>query len=370
MKTFCAYYNEKKCQSCQLIEFDYSAQLRQKEEKLGLSPLLPTFHSPERQFRNKAKLTVTGTTEEPILGLLGEDDLDQGREILECPLHHQKINQALPEIKKFITLANLTPYQIKTKTGELKGIILFYSIHSEEMYLRFILRSKESISRIQKFLPELRIPNLKCISANIQPIPHAILEGKEEIILSEQNFIRHQLKTISLTLTPQAFVQTNQIVAEALYETAALWIRDLKISKFLELYCGQGAFSFFVSQFVEQGLGIEINPEAIKQAIQTAELLKLNHLQFKCSDSAHTKNEIIAFNPDLILVNPPRRGLAESGLLLKEAQSPFIIYSSCSYETLKEDLKVLSNYKVVKAQIFDMFPHTGHFETLVLLQRL
>ncbi|MGE3610889.1 MAG: methyltransferase domain-containing protein [Bacteriovoracaceae bacterium] len=370
MKTFCAYFNEKKCHSCKLIELDYSTQLKMKEAKLNLSPLAPTFSSPKLHFRNKAKFTVTGTVQAPVIGLLGESNLDEGREILECPLHHPKINQILPGIKKFITLANLTPYQISNKTGELKGLILFYSVHSDEMYLRFVLRSKEAITRIKKYLPELQIPYLKCISANIQPIAHAILEGKEEIILSEKHFIRHQLKDISLTLTPQAFVQTNQIVAESLYQTAANWIEDLKINKFLELYCGQGAFSFFVSNFIKQGLGIEINAEAIKQATQTARSLNLNHLEFKCSDSAHTKNDIESFSPDLILVNPPRRGLSETALLLKETQSPYIIYSSCSYESLQEDLTILTNYKVMKAQIFDMFPHTEHFETLVLLQRL
>lgn len=379
MNTFCGYFDEGKCQSCTLIKMDYSQQLRRKEESLKNYlkdfsgwELAPSQASEIQGFRNKAKMTITGTLEKPIIGLSGEIDLDQGREILNCSLHHPFINQLLSFMPEFISLSKLPPYQIKLKKGELKGIIIYFSESSQEAYLRFILRSKESLDRIKKNLPILlrEFPQLTSISANIQPIPHAILEGEEEVFFTEKKFIRHRIKDFSLRLAPQGFVQTNQKIAEKLYETAAHWVKELKINKFSELFAGQGAFSFFVSPYIEMGLGIEINSEAVAEASRIADSLNLPHLKFRCADAADVESEVKAFMPDLVLVNPPRRGLGESAGIFCKTIYPYIIYSSCSVDSLARDLEKLSSfYKVVRAQIFDMFPHTEHFETLVLLQR-
>ncbi len=377
MKTFCSYFNQSVCTSCELLTLDYPDQIQLKERTLrnALSgfntlELLESIQSSPMNFRNKAKLVVTGRLDNPILGLWGETNLDQGRELLECPLHVKAINNILPALKEFITLVKLEPYQIAEKKGELKGVILFHSESTNETYLRLILRSKESIDRIKKnqeFLLK-RFPDLKCLSVNIQPVAHAILEGDEEIFITNQTSIGHKLGQVTFSLGPRAFVQTNQAVAGKLYQTAASWVEASELDKFMELFCGQGAFSFFCAPYIRQGLGIEINFDAIMEAKKTAKKYNLAHLEFKSADAAQIKNEIKDFNPDIILVNPPRRGLAAACELLMENAPKKIIYSSCNYETLATDLKKLSSmYQITKVQIFDMFPHTKHFETLVEL---
>lgn len=159
MQNFCNYYNEGTCRSCDLIQSDYPDQINFKNRLLedalkgiGHPEFLPPVLSPEKQFRNKAKLVVTGPLSNPIIGLSGIENLDQGREILSCPLHLPAINEVLPTIKEFITQIKLPPYSIADKRGELKGIILFTSDKNQDGYLRFILRSKESIDRIKKHL--------------------------------------------------------------------------------------------------------------------------------------------------------------------------------------------------------------------------
>ncbi len=378
MKTFCSYFNQSVCTSCELLTLDYLDQIHLKERTLrnalsGFSTveLSESIQSSPMNFRNKAKLVVTGTQDNPILGLWGETNLDQGRELLECPLHVAAINNMLPALKEFITLSKLVPYQIAEKKGELKGVILFHSESTNETYLRLIMRSKEAIDRIKKnqdFLLK-RFSNLKCLSVNIQPVAHAILEGEEEIFITTQTSINHKLGNVTFSLGPRAFVQTNQAVAGKLYQTAADWVKASDLDKFMELFCGQGAFSFFCAAYIKKGLGIEINPDAIAEAKKTAEKYNLSHLDFKSADAGQIKNEIKEFNPDIILVNPPRRGLAGACELLMENKPKIIIYSSCNYETLATDLKKLSGmYQITKAQIFDMFPHTRHFETLVSLK--
>lgn len=375
MQTFCGYYNQGICRSCDMITMDYNRQLQEKEKKLRTAldiTLLPSVNSPEQHFRNKAKFVVTGTIIEPVIGLVGDETLDKGRELLDCSLHVEKINETLPHLKKFIQLANLVPYSIAERKGELKGIILFHSPSTGETYLRFVLRSKEPIDRIRKhkdFLLSV-FPHIKCLSVNIQPVPHALLEGEEEIFITEKIHILHRAGHVELKLDPRAFVQTNQTVATKLYQTAAEWIKEQKPERFMELFCGQGAFSFFAAPSIKEGRGIEINADAVATANETAQRSKLTQLSFKSADAASVTKEVEAYQPDLMLVNPPRRGLGKAISIFETFRPETLIYSSCNHETLADDLRILSkDYEALKAQIFDMFPHTSHFETLVLLKK-
>lgn len=376
MPTFCSYYNQGICKSCDLITMDYSDQILKKETLLKQAlkdiphpEFLPTEVSALTNFRNKAKLVVTGTRDNPVIGLWGEKNPDSGRELLNCELHIPVINEVLKKLPAFIRTAALDPYQIASKKGELKGIILFYSESTQETYLRFVMRSKESIDRIRKHISTLG--EIACVSVNIQPVPHAILEGEEEIFITPLKAIRHKIGNVVVSLGPRAFVQTNQIMAEKLYTTAAEWVKDNHSEKFMELFCGQGAFSFFCAPYIQNGLGIEINPDAVVEANRTAKESKLWHLKFKSADAAKVEDEIINFNPDLILVNPPRRGLAGAVHLLLRQKPETIIYSSCNHETLCEDIRQLeSSYKIRRIKIFDMFANSSHFETLVELTRL
>ncbi len=337
--------------------------LKQALEKFLSVPLEQTVTSPEKFFRNKAKLIVSGTVENPVIGLID-------KEILDCPVHHPSLNKLAHDLIFFIQEAKLVPYDISAKKGELKGLIIY---HGDESYLRFVLRSKEALDRIKKLLPDLlnKHPELKSVSVNIQPIHQAILEGEEEISLGPQNFIEQYYRNFKLRLRPQGFVQTNQFVAGKLYETASEWVKGKEIKNFLELFSGQGAFSFHCAQWIQKGLGIEINTEAVKMANETAAALNLSHLNFLSIDAGQSKAIIESFRPDLLLVNPPRRGLGESLQLVKTSGIKNIIYSSCSVESLAKDLASLSDrYRIDKIQIFDMFPHTEHFETLTLLSSI
>lgn len=376
MNTFCEYFDQFQCRSCSLLATSYNDQLSQKEAQLtqrlqiSQQQLLPSIPSQIQGFRNKVKLAV-GLDENGItLGLVDKDF--RSTDLGQCLVQNPQISLMLSPIKNFILHSKLTVFNTKTLKGELKHIIIYFNPQSQESYLRFVLRSKEAHSRMIKHLAGLteQIPHLKVVSLNIQPSPHPILEGEEEIILTQQTHLNHILGDIHFKLSTQGFVQTNLAVSTALYQTAASWIAETKQKKFLELFSGQGAFSFFAAQNVEKALGCEINQSAVDSANLSAQKLKLPHLSFKCLDAKDIKEEILQFKPDIILANPPRRGLGLSGQLINESDAQFFIYSSCNFETLSTDIFALTQYKIVKAQIFDMFAHTEHFETLVLLERI
>lgn len=379
MSTFCSYFNQSLCKSCGWIETPYRDQLAKKEEKVRAAlSFFPSFEleksveSPPQGFRNRAKMGVTGSVQKPVIGLLGETELDEGRELLTCPIHHPKLNELIAALPELITQYDLVPYRIRERRGELKGLIAFHSPLSDQMYLRFVLRSENLLASLRALVPELqrRFPSLVCISANIQPIPHAILEGPDEILLTQRGHIDHLIGPLKLKLAPQAFVQTNVSVATLLYQTAAQWTAEARPDKYLELYSGQGAFSFFSAQSATQLMGIEINPSAVLTANETARELGMSHLSFKCSDATRVAEEVARFSPDLILANPPRRGLASGVQVILNSRPAHFLYSSCAIETLANDLKLLSHdYELRRVQLFDMFPHTEHFETLAWLVR-
>ncbi len=215
------------------------------------------------------------------------------------------------------------------------------------------------------------------ISVNIQPQNAAILEGEKEIFLTEQHTLPESFNGIPLFIRPQGFFQTNPLVAEGLYGTAQQWVQDLPINTLWDLFCGVGGFGLHCLQALQQRhtqktlrlTGIEISASAIAAATLSAQQLGLaEQLSFQSLDAANfalTQAE----KPDLIIVNPPRRGVGKTLAEFLNAMQPhFILYSSCNAETMGKDLQSLTHYQSEKIQLFDMFPHTAHYEVLVLLK--
>lgn len=385
MPSLCRLYQEGVCRSCKWIEVPYDKQLDDKMSLLvkavqasptcGLSPSVPSH---PLGFRNKAKLQVSGTRGNVTLGLLQADDLDQGVDLTTCPIHHPKLQSLLGSLKAILDNSDVTPYRVSRRQGELKGIIAFYSPKTDEGYLRFVSRSKKIQPELERLLPGLtkEFPWLKCTTLNIQPIPHALLEGPVEIALGPKAWIEHSFGVYRVRLSPQAFVQTNQVVAEKLHQEAARWIANLREQqrptpfRVTELFCGQGAFSFFSAASADSILGIEVNEAAVSSAQENSRINSLSHLEFKQIRAEDALDSVLKFEPDLVLVNPPRRGLGSTADWILKLAPPYLIYSSCDIESLKNDLAVLERgYSISQARLFDLFPHTPHFESLLLLSR-
>src|SRR5699024_4869100 len=166
---------------------------------------------------------------------------------------------------------------------------------------------------------------------------------------------------------PQSFFQTNPVVASHLYATARDWVRQLPVHHMWDLFCGVGGFGLHCATPEMTLTGIEIAPEAIACAKQSAVELGLTNLHFQALDStrfATAQGEV----PELVLVNPPRRGIGKPLCDYLSTMAPrFIIYSSCNAQTMAKDIRELSGYRIERVQLFDMFPHTAHYEVLTLL---
>jgi 23S rRNA (uracil747-C5)-methyltransferase len=376
----CVEFLAGRCNSCNQLAVPYATQLEKKQQQLALlmapfapAELLPVVASEQQGFRTKAKMVVSGTQDAPVLGILnGQQPVD----LSACPLYPAAFAPAFALIKSFIQRAALTPYQLEQKQGELKFVLLSQSQHSGRFMLRFVLRSKNCVASIQKHLPWLQQqwPELEVCSANLQPVHMAVLEGPDEIVFTASDLLREELNAVPLYLTPQSFFQTNTAVAAALYAAATEWAVPLPAQKLWDLFCGVGGFGLHLASAAQgQGrslTGIEIAPKAIASATRSAAELGLAQVHFQALDASAFATAA-ADAPDLLVVNPPRRGLGDtlcrSVLALRPA---WLMYSSCNPDSLASDLAVLTtDYQLVKVQLFDMFPHTHHAEVLTLLQR-
>jgi 23S rRNA (uracil747-C5)-methyltransferase len=375
----CDYFERGDCLSCRNIQLPMVEQVNVKQQKLmdlfrdmsvkqWFSPIL----SAESGFRNKAKMVVLGAAHEPILGLVNP----QGEPIslCDCSLYPKDMQLLLHRLERFVQQAGVPPYRVDKAKGELKFILLTRSQSSGQFMLRFVLRSDNAIARIERELPQLlqEFPQITLVSANIQPIHMAILEGEREIFLTETTRLEEQLNHVPLFIRPKSFFQTNPDVAAQLYQIAREWVTEFKPNYIWDLFCGVGGFGLHCADHQIRLTGIEIESEAIECAILSASKLGLTQVDFSALDSTHfAQGQSAEVKPDLIIVNPPRRGL---GKTLCDSLSEFapkaIVYSSCNQHTLMTDLACITGYEITKVQMFDMFPHTDHFEVLVMLELL
>ncbi|MEB8679602.1 23S rRNA (uracil(747)-C(5))-methyltransferase RlmC [Cronobacter malonaticus] len=372
----CALYDAGRCRSCQWIEQPLDTQLAAKMTDLQtLLAGLPVgewgapVSGPELAFRNKAKMVVSGSVEKPLLGMLHRDGMPV--DLTECPLYPASFYAVFAALKPFIARAGLTPYNVARKRGELKYLLLTQSTLDGGLMLRFVLRSKEKLEQLRAALPALlaELPQLKVVTANIQPVHMAIMEGDEEIWLTQQQALAENFNGVPLWIRPQSFFQTNPTVASALYATARDWVRALPVNHMWDLFCGVGGFGLHCATPEMTLTGIEIAPEAIASARASAQELGLRNVHFQALDSTGFATGQQAV-PDMVLVNPPRRGIGQALCEYLSHMAPrYIIYSSCNAQTMAKDIRELPGYRIARVQLFDMFPHTAHYEVLTLLVR-
>lgn len=371
----CTHFEAGRCRSCAWLGTPYAGQLAEKqrtvERLLAAHPAttwLPPAASRQLGVRNKAKVVVGGTVAAPTLGIL--NPAGGGVDLRDCPLHTPGIQAALPVLAGFVTRATLAPYDVAVRRGELKYLLVTESPDGELM-VRFVLRSQEPVARIRKHLPALlaQLPRVVVVSVNLQPEHKAVLEGAREIVLTGQDSLRMRVGGLDLHLRPQSFFQTNTAMAAELYRLARAWAAEVAPRTVWDLYCGVGGFSLALSTPGRAVTGVEISPEAVASAEQSRDEAGMSGVRFEVGDAtAYALGHRAP--PDLVVVNPPRRGIGlELSSWLEASGVRHVLYSSCHAETLARDLESMPSLRPVRGRLLDMFPNTAHYEVLVLLER-
>lgn len=370
----CDYFDAGVCRSCALMGVPYPVQLAATQEQVAAALVdhVPgqvwsaPFSGPERGFRNKAKLVVAGPRAAPTFGILDGDG--RGVDLRHCGLYEPPLAAAVPVLADLVAGAGLVPYDVPARQGELKHVLVTSSPDGELM-VRLVLRSAGQLRRVRELVGPMRsaLPGVRVVSVNIQPEHKAVIEGAEELLLTPEETLPMRLGEVTLHLRPQSFFQTNTTVAAGLYRQARDWVEEADPRSVRDLYCGVGGFALHLAAPGREVLGVELSAEAVASARTSAAGQDLTGVRFEVGDATSHLGE--GRGPDLVVVNPPRRGIGPLAGWLEDSGVPTVVYSSCNPASLARDLSAMPSMQVRRARVFDMFPQSRHAEVLVELVR-
>lgn len=373
----------KRCGGCDLRHIKYEETLRMKqntvqslvnktlENKVKVEETLG-MENPYN-YRNKAQYPVGLDKEgKPIIGVFA----NRTHEIIpikECLIQNKKSENLAKFVLEFIKKNNISVYNEKTTKGLVRHIVTKIGIKTNEIMCiivingRNIPKEKELVSEILKAFPEV-----KTIVKNINTKNTNVIMEKENINLYGDGYIKDKLGDFVFKISPLSFYQVNPIQAEKLYNIAVKGAEISKDDVVFDLYCGIGTISLFMAKYAKKVYGIEIVEDAIKDAKENSKLNNIKNSEFIAGDVEIVLDDLInkkKIIPDIIMVDPPRKGLDNKSInnILKISPKK-VVYVSCNPATLVRDLKSLEEkYEIKTIKPVDMFPFSKHIECVSVL---
>jgi 23S rRNA (uracil747-C5)-methyltransferase len=373
----CDYFDAGRCRSCTLMGSPYDAQLADKERHVrevlaahsGGLRWLPPVRSPAAHFRNKAKLVVGGVAGRPTLGIL--DERGRGVDLRRCGLYEPGLAATFDPLHRVIADLGIEPYDVPARRGELKYVIVTHSPGGEHV-VRFVVRSEAGLAAVRGALPAVlaAVPSARVVTVNLHPEHKAVLVGETEVVLTDESLLPMRLGAVPLYVGPRAFFQTNTAVAQQLYGQARRWVDDVRPAAVTDLYCGVGGFALHLAAPGRRVTGVESAEEAVTAARRSASEMFSRTTGLDLTFTAGDATGEIPGDPDLVVVNPPRRGIGpDLAARLDGSRASHVVYSSCNVDTLARDLAAMPGLRPVEGRVVDMFPQTRHVETVLLLRR-
>lgn len=380
----CPHFGD--CGGCSIQNLPYEAQLERKAGKVSalLAPLsvpISAVHaSPDIwYYRNKMEFSF-GDVYPPqpegpslYLGLKPKGRWDKVLDISECRLLSPQTPALLSAVRRWARKESIPPYNSHRHSGFLRHLVV-----------------RESKNGPQRMVVLVTAPGNMPVSAYIKEVSRAYpattllwgINGKlSDTAISDSMTVLTGPGTIVETMSfpgqevkfqisPLSFFQTNTRGAEKLYEILREWIKEIHPEKVLDLYCGGGGISLSMAAACGKVWGIEVNPSAVEDAKKNAVLNGISNVEFYSGSVDLLLPPLLALAPEAVIVDPPRAGLGARVLEMLSAQGPrTLLYVSCNPEALARDLAIFkSHYKAERAEIVDLFPHTDHVETVVLLK--
>ena len=310
--------------------------------------------------------------------------------VKDCLLGVKENKDVLMAVKEWMLLKQIPAYDETTGTGLVRHILIRYGFTTEEVMVCLIING-DRLPEKETLIEWLSVlPGMTSISYNVNTERTNVILGKHTECIWGMPYITDYIHlrntgdfsvedtAIAYHISPQSFYQVNPVQTEKLYSTALEYAKLTGKESVWDLYCGIGTISLFLSQKAKQVYGVEIVPQAIEDAKNNAALNGITNAEFFVGKAEevlpqfYNSDDLDAGmrHPDVIVVDPPRKGCDEQCLSTMLAMKPQrIVYVSCDSATLARDLRILvdGGYELRKVRAFDQFAHTGHVETVVLL---
>ena len=377
------------CGGCSLRHLDYAAELRAKQESVldafrrigGLEvPVLDILPSPEvDRYRNKVQFPVgVDKNGVPCIGFYA----GRTHRIVPCPdckLQPGVLNEIGNALCTFFAQQSIRPYDEQSGKGLVRHIFLRRGAHSGQIMVCLVC-TRAKLPHAEQLCAALReqFPAISTVLLNVNAKNTNVILGRENHILYGPGYIEDTLCGVPVRLGPLSFYQVNTLAAERLYGVAAQYAQLTPDDTLLDLYCGMGTIGLSMADQCQELIGVEIVPEAIESAKANAARMGETvaaKSRFFCADAGQAATQLAAegLHPDIVMLDPPRKGCDEATLSAVVRMAPRrVVYVSCNPATAARDAAWLekNGYHAEKVQPVDLFPRTKHVETVCLLSKL
>jgi 23S rRNA (uracil1939-C5)-methyltransferase len=379
----CSHYPA--CGGCRFQDLAYEAQAAAKEaqvadalRRLGgiaepqLEPIVPAverFH-----YRNKLEYSFAPGPEGPIVGFHKAGRWDEVLDVERCWLTTDLGNAIREAVRAWAVEEGLPAYDQAEGTGYLRHLVVREGRNTGQALVELVTAPGERFER--GYLVEVlrRFPEVRSIHWAVNDTPAEVTNLPTTLLWGDEA-IEEELLGLRFRVRPNAFLQTNTAMAERLYELALEAAALSGRETVYDLYCGIGTIGLVMAADALTVWGVEVSEESVACALENAELNGVGNAAFFAGNVGQSLEELRdpAGPPDVVVVDPPRAGLAGKALRrVGEAGAPRLVYVSCNPTTLAGDAKRLGadyGYRLERARPVDMFPHTPHVETVALLTR-
>lgn len=371
----------KKCNSCHLNNLNYEDQLKYKQNKckryLGslchIDPIVkmdnPFF------YRNKAQAVFKAGKDKKIYSGIYKSTTNSPVLTKSCILQTKRTNDVIQTLCCLFKSFKISIYNPYTGKGWLKSVVIREGFNTGEMMV--VINGADPIFPAKKTFVSALLSKHKYITTIVTTVNHEktkLVTGNTHSILYGDGYIKDTLCDKTFLVSPNSFYQINPIQTEKLYKTAIKYAQLDKSKVVLDAYCGVGTIGICASNSAKYVYAVESNKTAVKDAKKNARLNHIDNIEFFADDAKNFIHSLISekINIDVAFIDPPRAGCSSDFLKsLVKLKVPTIVYISCNVETQSRDVRLLikNGYKILKCQPFDMFPHTNHVESVVLMTR-
>ena len=368
-----------RCGGCQMLSLPYSQQLAEKQERM--QKLLRRFGSVDPilgmdqpvHYRNKVHAVFGTDAGRNVISGNYKASSHQIIPVESCLLNDELADAIIADVRALVKRFHIAPYDELKKTGFLRHVLIRRGFSTGQVMVVLVVSSP--VFKLQKpFLKALleKHPEITTVILNVNDAFTPVILGRQEKTIYGPGSIEDVLCGCRFRISAKSFYQVNPVQTEKLYETALSFAALSGKEAVLDAYCGTGTIGITAARHCLSVTGVEINRDAVQDAVLNAKRNHAGNIRFVCADAGEYMVEAAAKKQhfDVVFMDPPRAGSDEHFLTALLHLGPEkIIYISCGPETLARDLEILTSggYTVKKIQPIDMFPHTDHVETVVCL---
>lgn len=368
-----------KCGGCELINTEYSKQLKKKQktveklmEKYGPVKTILGMKSPFH-YRNKVHAVFHRTRKGEIISGTYEAGSHRVVNIDKCLIEDETADAIIRDIRALAKSFKIQIYNEDTGYGLLRHVLI-RTAHSTGQIMVVLVLSSPVMPSKNNFVKALRKlhPEISTVVLNVNDKRTNMVLGTRDIVIYGKGYIEDILCGLKFRISPQSFYQINSMQTEKLYNKAIALAELRGNEKVIDAYCGIGTIGMIAAKKAGQVIGVELNKDAIRDAINNSKANNMKNIRFVAGDAGEFMVNMAENNEhaDVVFMDPPRAGSDENFLSSVVKLSPAkVVYVSCNPETLARDTEYLTGngYQVESVWPVDMFPHSGHVETVCLL---